>query len=193
MKEIVVLASGGGSNFQSLISAIESGELPNVRIRCLITDRLCPAIKRAEKHKISYVVLDRKNAPVLNVNAMAILCHQADLIVCAGYLSVISRQVIQLFQNRIINIHPSLLPNFGGVGMYGLNVHKAVLEAGERETGCTVHYVDEGIDTGKLIAQGVVEVSMLDDPDSLQSKVQQLEHRLLPRIVKELLNMSNPR
>ncbi|MPV86173.1 phosphoribosylglycinamide formyltransferase [Ostreibacterium oceani] len=188
--EIVVLASGGGSNFQSLIDAIESGAL-NARIRCLIVDRDCGAIARAKQHKISYFVLDRYNHPALNLNAQAILCHNVHLIVCAGYLSILPNSFLNMFANQVINIHPSLLPKYGGKGMYGLKVHDAVIRAGEKETGCTVHRVDSGLDTGEVIAQEIVEVSVLDTPESLQKKVLDKEHQLLPETVKRLLNELN--
>lgn len=185
-KNIVVFASGNGSNFQALINAIEQKKL-DANIRCLIVDRQCHAIERAKQHNISYFLLDRRNEKTLNMNAMAILCHNIDLIVCAGYLSIMPSQFVALFKNKIINTHPSLLPKFGGEGMYGLRVHEAVLAAGETETGCTIHYVDNGVDTGQMIAQDVVEVSLLDDPQSLQNKVQARESQLLLNTVKNLL------
>lgn len=185
-KEIVVLASGNGSNFQSLINHIEAGHI-EANIRCLIADRPCPATKRAKQHGISYYELPRHNDRMLNLHVLAMLCHNIDLIVCAGYLTILDSHFINLFPNKIINIHPSLLPKYGGKGMYGLNVHQAVLDASETESGCTVHVVDSGIDTGRILAQETVTISPLDDARSLQTKVQEKELRLLPQVVKALL------
>lgn len=189
-KEIIVLASGNGSNFQSLISHIEAGYI-DAKIRCLIADRPCRATQRAKQHDISYYELPRHNDRMLNLHVMAMLCHNIDLIVCAGYLSILDPHLINLFPNKIINIHPSLLPKFGGKGMYGLAVHQAVLNASESESGCTVHLVDAGIDTGRILAQETVAVSPLDDAHSLQAKVQEQEIHLLPQVVKALVSPKN--
>lgn len=185
-KEIVVFASGTGSNFQSILQAIKSGYL-DVSVRCLITDRPCNATNVAVVNGISHYVLPRQNDEMLNLQVMAMLCHEIDLIVCVGYLSILNPHFVNLFPKRIINIHPSLLPKFGGYGMYGKRVHQAVIDARETESGCTVHYLDSGIDTGEIIAQETVSVSMLDDADSLQAKVLAKEHELLPRVIKSLL------
>lgn len=186
-KEIVVLASGNGSNFQSLVNHIEAGHI-NAKVRCLIADRPCDATKRAKKHAISYYELPRHNDRMLNLHVLAMLCHNVDLIVCAGYLSILDSHFINLFPNKIINIHPSLLPKFGGKGMYSLAVHQAALDASENESGCTVHIVDSGIDTGRILAQETVSISPLDDAHSLQSKIREKELRLLPQVVKALVN-----
>lgn len=185
-KEIVVLASGDGSNFESLVSHIQAGHI-NAKIRCLIADRPCGATQRAKAHAISYYELPRHNDSILNLHVLAMLCHNIDLIVCAGYLSILDPHFVHLFPNKIINIHPSLLPKFGGKGMYGMAVHQAVIAASESESGCTVHIVDAGIDSGPILAQEVVKISVLDDARSLQAKVKEKELRLLPQVVRALL------
>lgn len=185
-QEIVVLASGTGSNFKCLVDAVNDGRI-EARIRCLITDRECGAVDLAKQYNISYFVLPKTNDKHQNLNVQAMLCHGADLIVCAGYLSILNPSFVSVFKGKIINIHPSLLPKFGGRGMYGIHIHQAVLEAGENETGCTVHFVDSGIDTGPLIDQAFVKVSSLDDAYSLQKKVLDQEHILLPKVVQYLL------
>lgn len=185
-KEIVILASGSGTNFQAVINAIDKGIL-HARIRCLIVDRECEAIARAKKHNISYYLLDRHNDAMLNLSVKAILCHNINLIVCCGYLSVLNTHFVNLFRNRIINIHPSLLPKYGGIGMYGSKIHQAVINAGDKESGCTVHFVNETVDGGEVIAQDFVGVNPFDDAHSLQAKVQKKEHQLLPQAIRYLL------
>ncbi|PIE44835.1 MAG: phosphoribosylglycinamide formyltransferase [Gammaproteobacteria bacterium] len=185
-KSFVVLASGSGSNFQTLIDAVENANIDAV-IRALVVDRPCYATCRAADHRINYVELWRKNDVAFNVNLLTHICQNTDLIVCAGYLSIIHADVIAQFKRKIINIHPALLPKFGGAGMYGIRVHQAVIAAGESQSGCTVHYVDDGIDTGDIIAQRKVNVTPDDTADSLQQKVLVQEHQLLPAVVKQLL------
>lgn len=189
-KDFVVLASGSGSNFQSLIDAVERGEI-HATIRALVVDRPCSATDRAVKHGIDYFVVSRHNNPTLNTKVLSTICQDTDLIVCAGYLSIIPSALITQFPQQIINIHPSLLPKFGGRGMYGMNVHRAVIAAGEHKSGCSVHYVDHGIDTGQIIAQNHVNVISNDSPETLQQRILVKEHQLLPNVVKHLLEESS--
>ena len=165
-KRIAVLVSGGGSNLQSIIDNIEQGNL-NCKISYVIADRECYGLKRAEKHGIKNVLLDRK--------------------VLAGYLSILSPEFIKKWSRKIINIHPSLLPKFGGKGMYGMNVHRAVIEAKETESGCTIHFVDTGVDTGEIILQIKVPVLSDDTPEVLQKRVLEKEHVVLIEGSKKLL------
>ncbi len=185
-KSFVVLASGSGSNFQSLINAVEDGTLP-ASIRALVVDRECAATARARQHGIDFFVLNRYNDSALNQRVLADICRGVDLIVCAGYLSIIPPALIAEFPRQIINIHPALLPKFGGKGMFGLHIHRAVIAAGERQSGCTVHYVDAGIDTGEIIEQCVVDVRADDTPEQLQQRILVQEHQLLPRVAARLL------
>ena len=189
-KRIAVLVSGGGSNLQSIIDNIEQGNL-NCEISYVIADRECYGLKRAEKHGIKNILLDRK---VLKEklsdeisNVLENDDEKTDYIVLAGYLSILSPEFIKKWSRRIINIHPSLLPKFGGKGMYGMNVHRAVIEATETESGCTIHFVDTGVDTGEIILQIKVPVLTDDTPEVLQKRVLEKEHVLLIEGIKKLL------
>ena len=189
-KRIAVLVSGGGSNLQSIINNIEQGNL-NCEISYVIADRECYGLKRAEKHGIKNILLNRK---VLKEklsdeisNVLENDDEKTDYIVLAGYLSILSPEFIKKWSRKIINIHPSLLPKFGGKGMYGMNVHRAVIEAKETESGCTIHFVDTGVDTGEIILQIKVPVLSDDTPEVLQKRVLKKEHILLIEGIKKLL------
>ncbi len=189
-KRIAVLVSGGGSNLQSIINNIEQGNL-NCEISYVIADRECYGLERAEKHGIKNVLLDRK---VLKEklsdeisNVLENDDEKTDYIVLAGYLSILSPEFIKKWSRKIINIHPSLLPKFGGKGMYGMNVHRAVIEAKETESGCTIHFVDTGVDTGEIILQIKVPVLSDDTPEVLQKRVLEKEHVLLIEGIKKLI------
>jgi len=191
MFNIVVLASGSGSNLQALIDAVQSGEL-NAEITMVISDREAFALKRAEDSGIPNCMIDRKTwKQELSVKIQERIPEKTDLIVLAGYLSILSSDFINLWKGRIINIHPSLLPDFGGKGMYGLNVHQAVISAGRKKSGCSVHFVDRGVDTGKILLQREVEVLGDDTPESLQSRVLGEEHKLIVDAVKKIIKRSN--
>ena len=189
-KRIAVLVSGGGSNLQSIIDNIEQGNL-NCEISYVIADRECYGLERAEKHGIKNVLLDRKVLKEkLSDEISSVLENddeKTDYIVLAGYLSILSPEFIKKWSRKIINIHPSLLPKFGGKGMYGMNVHRAVIEAKETESGCTIHFVDTGVDTGEIILQIKVPVLTDDTPEVLQKRVLEKEHVLLIEGIKKLL------
>lgn len=189
-KRIAVLVSGGGSNLQSIIDNIEQGNL-NCEISYVIADRECYGLERAEKHGIKNVLLDRKVLKEkLSDEISSVLENddeKTDYIVLAGYLSILSPEFIKKWSRKIINIHPSLLPKFGGKGMYGMNVHRAVIEAKETESGCTIHFVDTGVDTGEIILQIKVPVLSDDTPEVLQKRVLEKEHVLLIEGIKKLL------
>lgn len=189
-KRIAVLVSGGGSNLQSIIDNIEQENL-NCEISYVIADRECYGLERAEKHGIKNILLDRK---VLKEklsdeisNVLENDDEKTDYIVLAGYLSILSPEFIKKWSRKIINIHPSLLPKFGGKGMYGMNVHRAVIEAKETESGCTIHFVDTGVDTGEIILQIKVPVLSDDTPEVLQKRVLEKEHILMIEGIKKLL------
>lgn len=187
---ITVFASGGGTDFQSIIDGVERG-LIKAKINMLIASKPnIYAIERAKQHNIPYYVFrksDYESGEKMFDEIISLLnANDTDLIVLAGYLTILSPNIVKAYEGRIINIHPSLLPKFGGVGMYGLKVHEAVIASGETESGCTVHYVDSGADTGKIIAQERVKVEN-DTPESLQQKVLKKEHELLPRVVAKLI------
>ena len=187
---IAVFISGSGSNLQSIIDNIENGTL-NCEISYVIADRECFGLERAEKHGIKSIMLDKKLfGNKLSDEISAILendIEKTDYIVLAGYLSILSESFINKWTRKIINIHPSLLPKFGGKGMYGMNVHRAVIEAKETESGCTIHFVDTGVDTGEIILQIKVPVLSDDTPEILQKRVLEKEHILLIEGIKKLL------
>ena len=187
---IAVFISGSGSNLQSIIDNIENGNL-NCEISYVIADRECFGLERAEKNGIKSIMLDKKLfGNKLSDEISAILendIEKTDYIVLAGYLSILSENFINKWNRKIINIHPSLLPKFGGKGMYGMNVHRAVIEAKETESGCTIHFVDTGVDTGEIILQIKVPVLSDDTPEILQKRVLEKEHILLIEGIKKLL------
>ena len=187
---IAVFISGSGSNLQSIIDNIENGNL-NCEISYVVADRECFGLQRAEKHGIKSIMLDKKLfGNKLSDEISAILendIEKTDYIVLAGYLSILSENFINKWNRKIINIHPSLLPKFGGKGMYGMNVHRAVIEAKETESGCTIHFVDTGVDTGEIILQIKVPVLSDDTPEILQKRVIEKEHILLIEGIKKLL------
>lgn len=175
-----VLVSGSGSNLQSVIDAAESGKLKS-QIACVISNKeQAYGLERARKHNLPAVFINPKvegyDETLLNTLKM----YEVDLVVLAGYLKIIDEKLIEAYQGRIINIHPSLLPKFGGKGYYGIHVHEAVIAAEEKESGATVHYVDVGIDTGETILQRKLEVLPGDTPESLQKRIlDQIEHKIL--------------
>lgn len=187
---IAVFASGGGTDFQSIIDGVKSGQI-KAKINMLIASRPnIYAIERAKQNDIPYYVFQKGDYSCLEKMFDEIIellkRKMTDLIVLAGYLTIVPENMVDAFNGRIINIHPSLLPKFGGEGMYGIRVHEAVIAAGEKESGCTVHYVDKCADTGKIIAQAKVKVEN-DTPQSLQKKVLEKEHQLLPQVVANLI------
>ncbi|MEX2641588.1 MAG: phosphoribosylglycinamide formyltransferase [Balneolales bacterium] len=192
MKNIVVFASGYGSNFQAIIDAVEAGRI-NADIRGLIVNKTgIGAIKRACKHQVPYRVLNPRDFTRADLYAEDTLqqlhAWKPDLIVLAGYMLKVPDKVVDAFPGRIINIHPSLLPRFSGKGYYGLYVHQAVLDAGEKETGCTVHIVDNIYDNGPVIAQARVPVLSGDTAEDISKRVRKKELELLPGVIADLMN-----
>ena len=190
MKNIAVFASGSGSDMQSVIDACESGQI-NGKVVAVIASR--PgifALERAEKHNIPSKVFSVKEYGSPEAKDGAIVEYLRpmgiDLIVLAGYLSIVSKPLLDVYEGRIINIHPSLIPRHCGKGMYGLHVHESVLASGDKVSGCTVHFVDSGTDTGKIIRQVTVPVEEGDTPETLQARVLVQEHKLLPQVVADL-------
>lgn len=185
---IVVFASGSGSNFQSIIDAVQKQEI-SASITGLITNNPNAfAIERAKKAGISALVVSEKYFStyedyVSNLLKQVAFFH-ADILVLAGYMRKIPVELIARFEGKILNIHPALLPKFGGKGMYGMNVHKAVLEANETESGCTVHLVTENYDEGPILGQTKVPVYFDDTPELLQKRVLEQEHKLYVEVLK---------
>lgn len=188
MYKIAVLASGSGSNLQSILDNIDNGNI-NGEVSLVIGSKEgIFALERAEKQGIKTSVVSKKEFGDKTSDEILRLAKEnnIDLIVLAGYLSILKGKLLEEYGNRIINIHPSLIPSFCGNKMYGINVHKAAIEKGVKFSGCTVHFVNDEVDGGAIIAQEIVEVNFEDTPESLQKKVLEKEHILLPRIVKYL-------
>ncbi len=189
MKNIAVFASGGGTDFQSVIDANERA--PFCNISCLIASRPgIGAITRAEKHDIPARVFSGRDyndlSSLYGELTRLLKDYAVDYIVLAGWLKIIPESFIREFSDRIINIHPSLIPSFCGAGYYGLKVHSAVIEYGAKISGCTVHFVNEIADGGAIIAQRAVNVEDGDTPESLQQRILAVEHELLPYCVCKL-------
>ena len=189
MLKVAVLVSGGGTNLQAILDAIESGRITDASVVSVISNNYgVYALKRAEERGIETSVVSRTNYPNSEEYDRALLsavdATGADLVVLAGFLVVIPREMIRKYRGRIINIHPSLIPSFCGKGYYGLKVHEAALERGVKITGATVHFVDEGTDTGPIILQKAVEVEPDDTPKTLQQRVmEQAEWIILPKAI----------
>lgn len=194
MLNIAVFVSGGGTNLQAIIDGLESGKITNASISLVISNKKdVYALERAKNHNIKTKVLAKKDYENTGVycNALAELLQASkiDLIVLAGYLAIVPKEIIDKYPNRIINVHPSLIPAFSGKGYYGLKVHEGVLNRGCKVTGATVHFVDEGTDTGPIILQKPVLVEEDDSPESLQKKVmEQAEWEILPHAIDLIAN-----
>ncbi len=189
MLKIAVLVSGGGTNLQAIIDAIADGTIQNAQI-CLVlsNNKGVYALERAKKAGIPSKVVSPKEFPTRDDFNKALLEtvkeSGADLVVLAGFLCVIPEEMVTAFENRILNIHPSLIPSFCGTGYYGLKVHEAALERGVRISGATVHFVDKGTDTGPIVLQKAVEVLPDDTPKSLQLRImEQAEWKILPQAI----------
>ena len=189
---ICIFASGTGSNFQAILNAKSKREIKS-RICLLITNNSkCGAVELAKNYSVDVVHISRKLYPDLdpvqysNLFISALKKYEIDLIVLAGYMKKIGKEVVQEYYNRIINIHPALLPSFGGENMFGLNVHRAVIESGVKVSGLTIHFVNQDYDQGKIIFQKCVEVSDDDDAFSLQKKILIYEHESYPEVIKRI-------
>lgn len=185
MFKIAVLVSGGGTDLQSIIDAIESKQI-NCKIEIVISSKDGVfAIDRAKKHKIDYEVVSRKEYGDKQSDKVLQICKERDidLIVLAGYLSILGGNLLEEYSNKIINIHPSLIPSFCGPNMYGLKVHEAAIEKGVKFSGCTVHFVNSEVDGGAIIKQEVVPVYYEDDAETLQKRILEKEHIILPEVV----------
>ncbi len=185
MFKIAVLVSGGGTDLQSIIDAVENKEL-NVKIEMVIGSRdNIYALERAKKHNIqTFVVSRREYGEEASDKILELTKGKVDLIVLAGFLAILDGEILKEFDNRIINIHPSLIPAFCGPGMYGIKVHEAVIKSGVRFSGCTVHFVNSEVDGGAILLQEVVPVCFEDDAETLQKRILEKEHILLPQAIK---------
>lgn len=194
MLRVGVMVSGGGTNLQAILDAIDSKKIRNAAVAAVISNnRNAYALERARNHGIEAVCVSPKDYETRAQFNEALLAkvdeYRLDLIVLAGFLVAIPAAMIQKYPNRIINIHPSLIPSFCGVGYYGLKVHEAVLKRGVKITGATVHFVDEGTDTGPILLQKAVEVKPGDTPEILQRRVmEEAEWVLLPKAIDMIAN-----
>lgn len=194
MLKIGVLVSGGGTNLQAILDAIDSGKITNAAVVTVVSSKAgVYALERAQKHNIPSLVISRKSFESLEAFDAAICEHmvscEVDLIVMAGFLSIVGNQLLNKFENRIVNIHPSLIPSFCGAGFYGLKVHEAALERGVKLTGATVHIVNEIPDGGPILRQKAVEVRSSDTPEVLQKRVmEEAEWVILPQVIDDIAN-----
>ena len=187
MKNITVLVSGSGSNLQRIIDCIDNGEIPNAKVNLVVADRDCYALERAKNHNIPFQLI--KRGKEFSKNLDKILPENTDLIVLAGFLSILQSEFCEKYKGKIINIHPALIPSFCGTGYYGLKVHEGVLKRGVKVTGATVHFVDEGTDTGPIILQKAVEVKEGDTPEILQRRVmEEAEWVIMPKAIDLIAN-----
>lgn len=194
MLKIGILVSGGGTNLQAVLDAIDCGTINNVEVKVVISNnRNAYALERARNHGIEAFCISPADFKEREEFYEALLSkidqYYLDLIVLAGYLVAIPAAMIKKYRNRIINVHPSLIPSFCGKGYYGLKVHEAALARGVKVTGATVHYVDEGMDTGPILLQKAVEVREGDTPEALQRRVmEEAEWQILPQAIQLIAN-----
>lgn len=194
MLKIGVLVSGGGTNLQAILDAIDNGSITNARVETVISNNAnAYALERAKKHGIEGVCISPRQFADRAAFHQALLYKlkecKVDLVVLAGFLVAIPPEIVEAFPNKIINIHPSLIPSFCGVGYYGLHVHEGALARGVKVTGATVHFVDAGTDTGPIILQKPVEVLEGDTPEILQKRVmEQAEWVILPQAINLIAN-----
>ena len=194
MLRVVVCVSGGGTNLQAILDAMEEGRLTNTEVIAVISNnQRAKALERAEARGIPGICISPKQyseREAFNAAFTAKMCELApDLVVLAGFLVRIPAEMVEKFDGKIVNVHPALIPSFCGVGYYGLKVHEKVLERGVKVTGATVHFVNEGMDEGPIISQKAVEVKEGDTPEILQRRVmEQAEWILLPRAIDDIAN-----
>ena len=190
MLKVGVMVSGGGTNLQAILDAIDNGTITNARVEVVISNNPgAYALERARNHGIEAVCLSPKSFPDRDAFNEALLDkvdeYDLDLIVLAGFLVTVPVAMIQKYRNKIINIHPSLIPSFCGVGYYGIKVHEAALKRGVKLTGASVHFVDEGMDSGPIILQKAVQVLPGDSPKELQQRVmEEAEWKILPQAIQ---------
>jgi formyltetrahydrofolate-dependent phosphoribosylglycinamide formyltransferase len=185
-----VFASGRGSNLQAIIDGVEEGRLNCEIVFVMSNNSSSGALEIARKKNIPAYHLSEKVFHKNNFEESLIDLlekHKPDLIVLAGYMKLVPISVIRRFENRIINIHPALLPKFGGKGMYGMNVHNAVFQAGEKVSGVTIHIVNENYDEGKIIYQEKIDISDCKSPEEIAEKVLKLEHKVYPEVIQKII------
>ncbi len=190
MFKIAVLASTNGTDLQAIIDEIKAGKMPGIELTLVISNKKdCYALERATEQGFKTVFINPKNKGRSEFDqelASTLQQHAIDLIVLVGYMRLLTPEFVRKFPHRIINVHPSLIPKYCGKNFYDANVHEAVFKAGDEETGMTIHYVDEGLDTGEIILQKAVPVSPNDTPETLKTKVQELEKKWYPEVIRRI-------
>jgi len=188
MKNIAIFVSGGGSNFMAIHHQIKQGKIPGEIVLVISNNPNCSAIEYANENSISHVIINETRYPNRHNRGELLIdtCLKAEinLICLAGYMKMLPPAFVKQYENKILNIHPGLLPEFGGKGFFGMRVHEAVINSGKRESGATVHFVDEIYDHGPIILQKKVEVLETDTAESLAARILKLEHELFPEVVK---------
>lgn len=186
MLALAIFVSGRGSNLRAVLDSPKLKDL--IKVKAVVGDKLyCPAFDIAKNFSIPIYSVGKKEG-FISFDDLTILFKELkiDVIVLAGFLKLIPENFIKAFRNKIINIHPALLPSFGGSGMYGMNVHRAVFESSAQVSGASVHFVDETYDTGKIIAQRCVDISDVKSPEEIAEKVLRIEHQLLPDVIEKI-------
>ncbi|MDR1087094.1 MAG: phosphoribosylglycinamide formyltransferase [Endomicrobium sp.] len=193
MIRIAILASGGGSNMQAIVDACKTGILKDLAEVILTVSNNASAfvLERAKNENINSVCIERKNFKDEEFFNKKILTElksaETDIVCLAGYMRIVGQGIVDEYKDRILNIHPALLPKFGGKGMYGHFVHEAVVKAGETKSGVTVHFANEKYDSGKIIMQKEIEVSKIDTPEDVAKKVLKVEYRIYPQAIKKII------
>lgn len=185
MKKIVLFASGSGTNAENIIQHFQQNQQAEV-VAVFCNNPNAKVIERSENHRVPVVVFTKDELSSENV-LLKVHAFGPDLIVLAGFLLMFPMNIIKAYPNKIINIHPALLPKYGGKGMYGMNVHRAIRENNETETGISIHYVDEHYDEGDIIFQAKVNLDGTESPEMIAQKVHALEHEHFPKVIEELL------
>ena len=184
MKKIAIFASGTGSNALKIIEHFKTINTASIDL-IISNNKNAPVLDKAKSHNISTLVINRKS--FYQSEAILTQLKEVDFIVLAGFMWLVPSYLVNAFHNKIVNIHPALLPKFGGKGMYGMNVHEAVYEAKEAQTGITIHYVNEKYDEGNIIFQASCSLTSKDNPDDISLKVRHLEHENYPKIIEQLV------
>jgi phosphoribosylglycinamide formyltransferase-1 len=192
MKNIAIFASGNGSNAENIIRYFKNKYGKKIKVNLIVTNnKNAFVIKRASSNDIDIEIITKKEFTNI-VRVLELLsCYKIDLIVLAGFLLLVPKYIIDAYSNKIVNIHPALLPNYGGKGMYGMNVHKSVIENNEKESGITIHYVNEKYDKGDIIFQARCNIDRNDSPGDLADKIHILEFENFPKVIEEIILNNN--
>lgn len=186
MKNIAIFASGSGTNAEKIMDYFR--DHTHARVCLLLSNKKdAYALTRAEKFDVPWYVFSREEFYESDIVIDMLRANKIDLIVLAGFLWLVPVELIRAFPGKIINIHPALLPKYGGKGMYGMRVHEAVINSGDKESGITIHYVNENYDKGKIIFQGKCRITPEDNPESLAAKIHQLEYKYFPKVIEDLI------